>query len=411
MTTKSSLVASPPQHRTGDIRNSYVTLESIVRKIKYPAADALLMATAAVVKGDPRPLLPILHFAALDYSSQVGRKISKEGIHLGGCTDAVFVERFFRVLRRAFGYVPRLTAAQFLKKSGFAELKILLVADVATLCRRVHLESCRRHGHGKNCAVPSISRKGDVKSARKIGDVRVKITASDGPFRKKKSNQGAAGEEEESRDDLKRCIPKAKRNLRKKSLPRRTSCKKTTRGHSKNRKKEDVSSRVQELRRNLRGLASEVDCKLDVEPAILKTSTTTKDPNLVAALQALVGQFDAFRCSIQSSLGEMERRMQRIESVTAASNLDRRCGHRETAAGNTRAVFDPTRQEETDPVLPTARMINRANRSEKKMSTATRTIADKENAVTLAAPEEVGSLDALIANISHRFAKSEALLE
>ena len=64
--------------------------------------------------GDPSVLLPVLHFALLDYSPHVAAFVSSSGYDLYGRDDASFTLAVFRFAVLHLGLKPGLQAQQFL---------------------------------------------------------------------------------------------------------------------------------------------------------------------------------------------------------------------------------------------------------------------------------------------------------
>eukprot|EP00940_MAST-03C_sp_MAST-3C-sp2_P001640 g1640.t1 len=400
-------------HKTGDLRNTATKLRAALRKVRYRGQ----ISWVDVIKGDPRPLLPVLHYVALDYSSIVAKIVARTEINLAGCTDVVFVERFFRVVRQVFGYVPRLTATQFLRQSGFAEQKMMLVIDAANLCRGAHEETRRKLGHRNNCSVPSITRKGEA--ANPQIPVKIRISSSDASFCANKKRSKKIGK---SREALKRSIPKASRRARAENkLPIQQREKKKENVYVSKRDlnsgTQELASQMSALRKEFRGLESQVSRDLSAAAIVCNrqgkgsgTDSESKD-DIVATLQALMSQFDSFRSGVNSSLENMERRMRRIESAAVAAK-----GNHEKTTRESECERRPcSLLDEVPPLLPTAKVINRSNDlsvdDASKDSPSDASAREPPCITRDEARSAVDPLDSFVAQIASRFAESESLLE
>ncbi|KAJ1548857.1 Centrosomal protein of 44 kDa [Cladochytrium tenue] len=129
---------------TGDLRNNLARLQAALRAVRYPLLDSL--DWLPIAQGDPHAFLPLLHHVLLDFDPAVTRHLTSTAASaptgasaaapahapplLRARRDAGFVAAAFRVLRDTLGCKPRLAPAQFLA-DGFAERKVLLVADAA----------------------------------------------------------------------------------------------------------------------------------------------------------------------------------------------------------------------------------------------------------------------------------------
>ena len=106
--------------------------------------------------GDPSVLLPVLHYCLLGYSAKLAKLISSKGFELQAKTDERFVEHCWRFLREHFNFMPQLNQHQFLSK-GFTERKLILVTDVAKLCKQHH-HLLTRKAKLQTKRVPKVSR-------------------------------------------------------------------------------------------------------------------------------------------------------------------------------------------------------------------------------------------------------------
>ena len=151
-------------NQTGDIRNAYLKLYSNLKRTKPPKA-LLRLPTERLLKGDPIPLLPVLHYLLLDYDLQIVRLVAS--YRLAGKNDRNFVKQVFLVANRVFGLRPKISPHQFLRRDGrFVELRLLFVSDLCDAVRK-RRHSIRRDITGsvtygkRNYVVPSITRCGD----------------------------------------------------------------------------------------------------------------------------------------------------------------------------------------------------------------------------------------------------------
>ncbi|CAB1099840.1 unnamed protein product [Ectocarpus sp. CCAP 1310/34] len=91
-----------------------------------------------IVSGDPRAALVVLHWTLLDMSPLFATLLlDRDYAGLTSATDFKFVATSLRMLRDEFNCRPQLTAEQFLT-SGFAEVKMRLLADIVELVMRTH---------------------------------------------------------------------------------------------------------------------------------------------------------------------------------------------------------------------------------------------------------------------------------
>ena len=124
--------------RTGDLGGNLARIDRELRRIRFPVA----FDEDGAREGSPMALLPALHYAMLGFSRHVTRSLSDEGHDLQAKSDSRFVENAWKALRESFHYNPTLTPTQFLSP-GFAERKLLLLADAIELCKRRHNEHAR----------------------------------------------------------------------------------------------------------------------------------------------------------------------------------------------------------------------------------------------------------------------------
>ena len=162
--------------RTGDLGGNLARIDRELRRIRFPVA----FDEDGAGEGSPMALLPALHYAMLGFSRHVTRSLSDEGHDLQAKSDSRFVENAWKALRESFHYNPTLTPTQFLSP-GFAERKLLLLADAIELCKRRHNEHARAARAADVKAV--VAKEGGPRVAR---ETRVKDTADGGRAEERK---------------------------------------------------------------------------------------------------------------------------------------------------------------------------------------------------------------------------------
>ena len=124
----------------GDVEGNLRRLASSLRRLRYPAELDL----GSLRVGHVGAHLPILHFCLLGHSRLVARWLLVDAsVELHSLSDTRFVEALWSVCRKAFGYRPSLTPAQFLADGSFAEQKVIFTVTVAELCMAKHNELLR----------------------------------------------------------------------------------------------------------------------------------------------------------------------------------------------------------------------------------------------------------------------------
>ena len=114
----------------------------MLRELKYTHASSL--PEDRLVDGDAVALLPALHYCLLGYSTRVAQEVNRLGYELQAKTDERFVEHAWKLMRDHMGIFPQLSPSQFLTQKGFAERKLILVAEVAKTCKRLHSDLSRK---------------------------------------------------------------------------------------------------------------------------------------------------------------------------------------------------------------------------------------------------------------------------
>ena len=114
------------------------------------------------MQGIPLGFLPLVHHCLLVYSPQVADFIRDKGFDLYAKSDYRFMESTYKLLVDSFRYKPAISIDQFFK-DGFAEHKIILCKDIATLMRQKHGELSKTAPSkaslpgGSSYAPPSLS--------------------------------------------------------------------------------------------------------------------------------------------------------------------------------------------------------------------------------------------------------------
>ena len=91
------------------------------------------------MQGVPFAFLPLIHHCLLIYSTEVSEYIVKNGFDLYAKSDLRFIESCFKMLLTYFEYKPALNVKQFFE-NGYAEHKIILCKDIASLVKSKHIE-------------------------------------------------------------------------------------------------------------------------------------------------------------------------------------------------------------------------------------------------------------------------------
>ena len=136
-TSRLGLVAERAPGREGVVRGISKLKSEFRRSPFYSKIDF-----DGVHRGDPRAVLPVLHYVLLNSSRLVASFLKRKGYNLYTSTDKKFVELAYRIARNEFSYRPVLTLKQFLT-DGYAERKIFFLCDLIKLCQRKHSEILR----------------------------------------------------------------------------------------------------------------------------------------------------------------------------------------------------------------------------------------------------------------------------
>ncbi len=98
----------------GDLAANCQRVVDALHQVSYHRA----VSARLLKSGDPTVLLPILHFALLDFSPHVAAFVSAQGFDLYGRDDSSFTAAVFRLAALHLGLRPAIQAQQFLAR-GF----------------------------------------------------------------------------------------------------------------------------------------------------------------------------------------------------------------------------------------------------------------------------------------------------
>ena len=118
-----------------------------MRNIKYPQLGELELITpqnqvsqqALMFEGVPLAFLPLVHHSLLGYSTAVSDFVREKKFDLFAKSDYRFIESVYKLLVDAFNYKPAISVQQFFSE-GFAEHKVILCKDIASLMHGKHKE-------------------------------------------------------------------------------------------------------------------------------------------------------------------------------------------------------------------------------------------------------------------------------
>lgn len=170
---------------TGDVEGKLRGLMDVLAKMRYPAE----LDSGGLRSGAPSAVLPVLLYCCCGYSSAVARWLSNRGHDLAAraANDARFAEAVLHaVCELGVAPRPRLSAAQLLASSGFAEAKLLLATGLGLAVRAKHAELAKREADAWSSPLfrPGASR------ARQAGLSRVSSAAP--PSSRRRSAAAAA---------------------------------------------------------------------------------------------------------------------------------------------------------------------------------------------------------------------------
>ena len=270
----------------GDIRNAYLKLYSNLKRTKPPKA-LLRLPTERLLKGDPIPLLPVLHYLLLDYDLQIVRLVAS--YRLAGKNDRNFVKQVFLVANRVFGLRPKISPHQFLRRDGrFVELRLRFVSELCDAVRK-RRHSIRREITGtvtfgkRNYVVPSITRCGDdATKSIPPPPPRSKVSGSERPYKDKSFTKPTY---KTFRD-----CPRVESDMLSK-----------------------FQSRFEEITAS--------SCLTnEEEPRLPKRKASRKIPKSVqhAIMQNISNQLESFRMNMNSSLNRISSRIEKVERDTAS---------------------------------------------------------------------------------------------
>jgi centrosomal protein CEP44 len=102
---------------TGDVLMTVQRLVDALHALSYHRT----VSARRLTSGDPTELLPILHFALLDFSPHVAAFVSARGFVLYAKDDAAFTDAVFRLAQLHLSLHPALQARQFLSRGFIGE--------------------------------------------------------------------------------------------------------------------------------------------------------------------------------------------------------------------------------------------------------------------------------------------------
>ncbi len=102
---------------SGDVLNNVQRVLDHLHSIRFPRA----VSARRLALGDPAELLPLLHFALLDFSPHVAAFVAARGFVLYAKDDAAFANAVFRLASLHLGVAPRLKYGQFLARGFVGE--------------------------------------------------------------------------------------------------------------------------------------------------------------------------------------------------------------------------------------------------------------------------------------------------
>eukprot|EP01105_Mastigella_eilhardi_P005809 TRINITY_DN17516_c0_g1_i1.p1 TRINITY_DN17516_c0_g1~~TRINITY_DN17516_c0_g1_i1.p1 ORF type:complete len:479 (-),score=101.42 TRINITY_DN17516_c0_g1_i1:71-1507(-) len=144
---------------TGDLKRNLERALNALATTKYGKKVDL----DGLKTGDPSALLPLLHFAIVEFSQPLSRFAYEKGYNLIAKTDKRFIEGAFKFLRDELGYRSTLNVLQFFS-TGYAERKLMLLCDVIKLAVAKH-ELLRRE-MGRDAGTIGSARKRETPPTR-----------------------------------------------------------------------------------------------------------------------------------------------------------------------------------------------------------------------------------------------------
>lgn len=129
---------------TGDIKNNLRKLKNELKKAHY----AEVLDLENMVVGVTTAWLPVLHYLFAEYSVELTSYFSSKGYEFYGKSDLRFLEVVYKILIQEFGVKPMLTKEQFFT-IGYAEVKVIFVTKIVTLCVKKNEEILLKIGKKK----------------------------------------------------------------------------------------------------------------------------------------------------------------------------------------------------------------------------------------------------------------------
>ncbi|KAI8612158.1 Centrosomal spindle body, CEP44-domain-containing protein [Chytriomyces sp. MP71] len=169
---------------TGDLRNNIAKLQTELKYLRYAGPfevsrfphvsdhclaaclsrprilvtfghtlNSLLFEQYSLSRGDPAAFLPLMHFIFLESDPALAAHFAHLNHSLTAKRDSRFVESVWKLLRDVFDFKPVLSKEQFLS-DGFAEHKMLLLTEIAHLCKKMGVDLARRKDRKSTRSVP-----------------------------------------------------------------------------------------------------------------------------------------------------------------------------------------------------------------------------------------------------------------
>ncbi|KAI8611682.1 Centrosomal spindle body, CEP44-domain-containing protein [Chytriomyces sp. MP71] len=124
---------------TGDLRNNIAKLQTELKSLRYTGS----FDVTSLSRGEPMAFLPLMHFILLESDPLLAAHFAHLNHSLTAKRDIRFVESAWKLLRDVFDFKPVLSKEQFFSE-GFAERKMLLLTEVAHMCKKMGADLARR---------------------------------------------------------------------------------------------------------------------------------------------------------------------------------------------------------------------------------------------------------------------------
>ena len=120
-----------------------------LRMVQFADTTSGGVVRACFLSGDPVWLLPVLHWALLDYSPLVATILTQSGFNLLASNDKDFVSVVWKLALEKFAYRPLITTNQFLGR-GYVAHKLRFVFDIVNCCRSCHEDTTGSYQRSRN---------------------------------------------------------------------------------------------------------------------------------------------------------------------------------------------------------------------------------------------------------------------